>query len=68
MQEQAQPGKFLLTVVEAGQLLSLSRMSVYRLIQAGTLRSVKIGGARRVSVKAIRAYLERLEAESGETG
>lgn len=68
MQEQAQPGKFLLTVVEAGQLLSLSRMSVYRLIQAGTLRSVKIGGARRVSVKAIRAYIAQLEAEDDSKG
>jgi excisionase family DNA binding protein len=60
--------RFLLTVEETARYLSLSRMSVYRLIQAGALPSVKIGGSRRVSVRALEAYVEKLEAENGAAG
>ncbi len=56
--------RFLLTVEETAHLLSLSRMSVYRLIQRGDLPSIKIGGSRRVSMSALRAYLQKLEAAS----
>lgn len=56
--------RFLLTVEEAARSLSLSRMSVYRLLQRQELPSVKIGGSRRISVAALQAYIEKLEAES----
>lgn len=50
----------LLTVVEAGQQLRLSRSRVYELIRDGKLRSVKVGGARRVPAAAVDAYVRTL--------
>lgn len=54
----------LVTVDEAAQRLSISRTGVYRLMDRHELPSVKIGGLRRISVKALDAYIERLEADS----
>ena len=45
--------------VEAAAMLSISRSSVYELIAAGTLPSVKIGGRMiRIPVAAIRRMAE----------
>lgn len=52
----------LLTVEEAAESLRLSRTLVYELVSSGELRSVKIGRARRVSVRALQDYVNRLEA------
>lgn len=38
----------LLTVKEAAEVLRISERSVYNLISAGTLKSLKIAGRRRV--------------------
>lgn len=56
--------RFLLSVDEAAQSLHISRVGIYRLMQRGELRSVKVGGLRRISVTALQAYVDRLEAES----
>jgi excisionase family DNA binding protein len=50
----------LLTIDEAGQALGLSRSSVRRLINAGDLPSVKVGGCRRISAQAIANYVSTL--------
>ncbi len=64
MQQQAIPS-LLLTIDETAQALRMSRSSVYREIFARRLRSLKIGGKRRVSVQALYSYISMLEEESG---
>jgi excisionase family DNA binding protein len=48
------------TVEEAAQLLNISRWKVFELIRTNELRSVKIGGLRRIPAKALDEYVERL--------
>ncbi len=53
------------TVEEAAELLKISRWKVFGLIRTNELRSVKIGGLRRVPHVAIEEYITRLlEGES----
>jgi excisionase family DNA binding protein len=54
--------KLLLRVEEAAHLLSISRNTVYELLQRGELGSVKIGGCRRIPLDALRTLIIRLEA------
>jgi excisionase family DNA binding protein len=56
------PEPLLLTVVEAGRLLSVGRTTVYELIDRGDLRVVHIGRACRVPVVEVTDYIERLRA------
>ena len=56
------PEPLLLTVVEAGRLLSVGRTTVYELIERGDLRVVHIGRACRVPVVELGDYVERLRA------
>jgi excisionase family DNA binding protein len=51
----------LYRVEEAAEALRLSRSQVYELIRSGALRTVKIGGRRRVPVTACTEYVETLE-------
>jgi excisionase family DNA binding protein len=53
----------LFTVVEAAQILSISRSKAYELLARGHLPSVRIGRSRRISARAINDYIERLESE-----
>ena len=48
----------LLTVPEAARLLAIGRTSLYRLIQDGDLRVVKIGRATRVALVDLRAFVD----------
>jgi excisionase family DNA binding protein len=48
------PDTALLSVADVCTLLGRSRASVYRALRNGDLRSVKIGGSRRVTARAIR--------------
>jgi excisionase family DNA binding protein len=52
--------KLLLSAVEAGELIGVSRSRVFRLIQAGDLESVKIGGLRRIPRTAVHGYVDRM--------
>jgi excisionase family DNA binding protein len=56
--------RVLLTVEEAAQALTISRWKVFDLIRCRELRSVKIGGLRRVPRAAIDEYVARLLAEA----
>ena len=60
---QSIPPRSLLTVGEAAEQLHLSQSTVKNLIRDGRLRSIKVGGARRVPVDAI----SELAAGSGDT-
>jgi len=56
----------LVDIREAARRLGLKRSATYRLIQAGQLPSVKLGGARRVLPQDIAAFVARLRAEQVE--
>jgi excisionase family DNA binding protein len=51
----------LYRVEEAAEALRISRTQIYALIRCGELRTVKIGGSRRVPVAACTEYVETLE-------
>ncbi|MDE3103184.1 MAG: helix-turn-helix domain-containing protein [Chloroflexota bacterium] len=57
------PAKLLLTPEEAAEVLAISRTRLYELLRRGEIRSVKIGKVRRVSVRALEAYVEQLQEE-----
>jgi excisionase family DNA binding protein len=57
--------KLLLTVDETAELLSVTRWKVFELIRREELRSAKIGGLRRVPVKAVEEYVDGLSTDSG---
>ena len=61
-QEAAEHLPLLLTVPQVAGQLGIGRSSVYRLIDAGTLPTVAIGRARRVTRAALLAYVEGLAA------
>jgi excisionase family DNA binding protein len=52
--------RLLLTVEETAEMLTISRWKVFELIRLRELRSVKIGGLRRVPRGAIDEYISRL--------
>ena len=57
--------KFLYTIEECADLLSLSRSQLYRLADQGDLDSVKIGKSRRVTYTQLDAFVMRLEQSKG---
>lgn len=58
------PVMLLLTAEEAARALRVGRSKVYELMRSGELRSVKIGGSRRVSAAALAEFVARLEADA----
>jgi excisionase family DNA binding protein len=52
--------KLLLRVEEVAEVLDVGRTRVYQLIKVGELRSLKIGGSRRIPSTAVQEYLDRL--------
>lgn len=51
------------TVEEAAEVLKISRWKVFDLIRINALRSVKIGGLRRIPRTAVEDYITRLMEE-----
>ncbi len=56
--------KLLLTPVEAAKALGIGRSKVYELIQAGQLKSVRIGSCRRIPLDALHELLADLRQTS----
>ena len=52
--------KLLLTVIEAAELLGISRTAIYLLLQRGEIPSVKIGRSRRIKRIDLESYVGRL--------
>lgn len=53
------PDHKLLTVAEVSRALRVSKMTIYRLIDAGELPAIRVGRSFRVPESAYRAYLDR---------
>lgn len=53
----------LLTVEDTAQLLRLGRSKTYELIRRGDIPSVQIDGSRRVRVRDLEEYVDRLGAK-----
>ncbi|WP_322778938.1 helix-turn-helix domain-containing protein [Frankia sp. Cas4] len=56
--------KLLLTPAEAADLLGVSRTTLYELLNAELIESVRIGRARRIPRTALVAYIDRLRGLS----
>jgi excisionase family DNA binding protein len=54
----------LFTVVEVAELLGIGRSKVYELLYGGELKSVKIGGSRRVRYSDLGEYVRYLDDAS----
>lgn len=52
--------KLLFTPEEAARRLSVGRSTVYELISAGRLRSVRIGASRRIPAAALVDFIDEL--------
>jgi len=57
--------KLLYTPTEAADLLGVSRSTLYELLRAGEIASVRIGRSRRVPATALIAYVDRLAEYAG---
>ena len=64
LEKERLPPRRLLTIQEVATQLALSMGTVKELVRTGRLRSVKIGGARRVAVEAIDSFLEELGGDA----
>jgi excisionase family DNA binding protein len=53
----------LFTLKETAVALRVGRSKLYELMAAGKLRSVKIGGSRRIPATALAEFVAALEAE-----
>lgn len=54
----------LVRVEEAARILSLSRSTIYEMLDSGELPSVRRGAARRIPVTALRAWVAQ-QTEAG---
>ncbi|HET6911614.1 MAG TPA: helix-turn-helix domain-containing protein [Mycobacteriales bacterium] len=54
----------LLRPEDVAHRLQIGRTKVYDLIRSGTLRSVKVGGCRRVTLAALAEFIARLDGRS----
>ncbi len=54
----------LVTPEEAARRLCVGRSKVYDLMRTGQLRSLRIGGSRRITVDALAEFVARLEEAS----
>ena len=64
MSKSAVPVRLLYRPEEAAAVLGLGRTKVYELMAKGSLRSVKVGGARRVSATALADFVAELDLAS----
>ena len=55
----------IMTYAEVEDVLKLSHASVYRLVLAGELQPIEVGGRRRIMATSVERYLRRKARESG---
>jgi excisionase family DNA binding protein len=59
-QSATQPVKLLLTPNEAAAALGIKRTLMYSLLMSDQVFSVKVGGARRIPLRALHDYVDHL--------
>lgn len=59
--------RLLLRPEEAAEALSVSRTTLFGLLASGAIRSVKVGGLRRIPVEALENYVMHLSGDLGAT-
>jgi len=57
-----------LTVAEVATMMRVSKMTVYRLVHAGTLPAVQVGRSFRIPESAVRDYLRDSYVQGMEAG
>ncbi len=57
--------KLLYWPKEAAQALGIGRATLYDLMHAGKIRSIKDGGMRFITADALRDYIRQLEDQAG---
>ena len=60
----ATPQPILLTPEEAAKALRIGRTRLYALLADGTIRSVRIGHSRRISIGALEDFVRRLHGST----
>lgn len=55
--------KYLCSIREATSLIGMGRTSIYSLLNAGTLKSVKIGSRRLVRIDSIAAFIDEISGD-----
>jgi len=59
--------RLLLSVEECARALGISRSLLYRLLNRGAFRSVKIGRKRKILASSVTEYITHLEQAEGES-
>lgn len=62
---QARRGPSFLTVAEVADMLRVSNMTVYRLVNAGAMKAVRIGKSYRITEEEVDRYLKEGAADTG---
>jgi excisionase family DNA binding protein len=63
MTGQRDAGVILVTVEEAARCLQVSRTTMFRLLKARKIGSVRIGASRRIALAELDAYVSRLQEQ-----
>jgi excisionase family DNA binding protein len=58
--------RLLYRVGEAAEILAMGTSRLYELIMTGEIKSVKIGGSRRITRAALEEYVARLTKDAAE--
>lgn len=56
--------RLLLKPEEAAEVLGIGRSKLYELLAGGEIESVRIGSSRRVPMKGLHDYVERLDGQT----
>lgn len=59
------PGRLLVTVEEAAEMLAIGRTKAYEMVRSGELPTMRIGRVVRIPLEALREWIQR---ESGGEG
>ena len=62
------PEREWLTYAEAGQLVGLSRVTLWKLVSAGEVEAARVGRAVRINRESLTAYMKRSAATPASSG
>ena len=61
-------GERWLRISAVMQVTSLSRSTIYSLMEVGQLKSIKVGGARRIAASALAEFMASFSSDAKSTG